>query len=100
MLHGSHSVFSYPNNRVSQRCPVPIDSDKRSTVFISNFVTLHYNGNSMETWRNLGDRAENLHHFWRIWDPMDSSGHKWIFLEGPSKPINRKMLTETDFILF
>ncbi|GFV73415.1 hypothetical protein TNCV_3389311 [Trichonephila clavipes] len=26
-------AFGYPNNRVSERCPVPIDSDKRrSTV--------------------------------------------------------------------
>ncbi|GFX73565.1 uncharacterized protein TNCV_2342701 [Trichonephila clavipes] len=33
ILQGSHSVFGYPNNRVSERCPVPIDSDKRrSTV--------------------------------------------------------------------
>ncbi|GFW14013.1 uncharacterized protein TNCV_4701481 [Trichonephila clavipes] len=33
ILHGSHSVFGYPNNRVSERCPVPVDSDKRcSTV--------------------------------------------------------------------
>ncbi|GFV11144.1 zinc finger MYM-type protein 1 [Trichonephila clavipes] len=33
VLHGSHSVFGYPNNHVSERCPVPIDSDKRcSTV--------------------------------------------------------------------
>ncbi|GFV79376.1 uncharacterized protein TNCV_1903481 [Trichonephila clavipes] len=33
ILHGSHSVFGYPNNRVSERCPVLIDSDKRrSTV--------------------------------------------------------------------
>ncbi|GFW82603.1 uncharacterized protein TNCV_3491751 [Trichonephila clavipes] len=29
----AHSVFVYPNNRVSERCSVPIDSDKRrSTV--------------------------------------------------------------------
>ncbi|PRD22940.1 UNVERIFIED_CONTAM: hypothetical protein NCL1_47738 [Trichonephila clavipes] len=27
--HGSHSAFGYPNNRQSERCPVPIDSDKR-----------------------------------------------------------------------
>ncbi|GFS51706.1 uncharacterized protein TNCV_613851 [Trichonephila clavipes] len=33
-LLGSHSIFGYPNNHVSERCPVPIDSDKRrSTVF-------------------------------------------------------------------
>ncbi|GFV64465.1 hypothetical protein TNCV_4716401 [Trichonephila clavipes] len=33
ILHGSHSVFGYPNNRVFERCPVPIDSDeRRSTV--------------------------------------------------------------------
>ncbi|GFT25406.1 hypothetical protein TNCV_182331 [Trichonephila clavipes] len=33
ILHGSHSVFGYLNNRVSELCPVPIDSDKRhSTV--------------------------------------------------------------------
>ncbi|GFX83599.1 hypothetical protein TNCV_325481 [Trichonephila clavipes] len=28
ILHGLHSVSGYPNNRVSERCPVPIDSDK------------------------------------------------------------------------
>ncbi|GFX71674.1 uncharacterized protein TNCV_4131201 [Trichonephila clavipes] len=28
ILHGSHSGFEYPNNRVSERCPVPIDLDK------------------------------------------------------------------------
>ncbi|GFY25699.1 uncharacterized protein TNCV_3060311 [Trichonephila clavipes] len=32
ILHGSHSVFGYPNNPVSERCPVPIDSDKRSST--------------------------------------------------------------------
>ncbi|GFW48744.1 hypothetical protein TNCV_4243241 [Trichonephila clavipes] len=32
ILHGSHSVFGYPNNRVSERCPIPIDSDKRSSI--------------------------------------------------------------------
>ncbi|GFV38599.1 hypothetical protein TNCV_132381 [Trichonephila clavipes] len=33
ILHGWHSVFGYLNNHVSERCPVPIDSDKRrSTV--------------------------------------------------------------------
>ncbi|GFW01985.1 uncharacterized protein TNCV_1148651 [Trichonephila clavipes] len=32
ILHGSHT-FGYPNNRLSERCPVPIDWDKRrSTV--------------------------------------------------------------------
>ncbi|GFS83358.1 uncharacterized protein TNCV_600871 [Trichonephila clavipes] len=32
-FHGSHSVFGNPNKRTSERCPVPIDSDKqRSTV--------------------------------------------------------------------
>ncbi|PRD32250.1 UNVERIFIED_CONTAM: hypothetical protein NCL1_21066 [Trichonephila clavipes] len=28
ILHGSHSGFEYPNNRVSERCPFPIDLDK------------------------------------------------------------------------
>ncbi|GFW63814.1 hypothetical protein TNCV_3744191 [Trichonephila clavipes] len=43
ILHGSHSVFGYPNNRVSERFPVPIDSDKRrSTVF--------QNGHEIELW--------------------------------------------------
>ncbi|GFX22597.1 hypothetical protein TNCV_2993321 [Trichonephila clavipes] len=37
-LQGSHSVFGYPNNRVSERCPVPIDSDKRR----STVVTMSY----------------------------------------------------------
>ncbi|GFS85805.1 uncharacterized protein TNCV_2973481 [Trichonephila clavipes] len=32
ILHESHSVFGYPNNRVFERCPVPIDSDKRCSV--------------------------------------------------------------------
>ncbi|GFX98273.1 uncharacterized protein TNCV_4909161 [Trichonephila clavipes] len=34
ILHESHSVFGYPNNRVSERCPVPIDSDKRRSSAI------------------------------------------------------------------
>ncbi|GFW45215.1 uncharacterized protein TNCV_717171 [Trichonephila clavipes] len=39
ILHESHSVFGYPNNRVSELCPVPIDSDKRrSTVRHLNIV--------------------------------------------------------------
>ncbi|GFV57356.1 hypothetical protein TNCV_3285841 [Trichonephila clavipes] len=29
ILHGSHSVFGYPNNRVCERCPVLIDAGKR-----------------------------------------------------------------------
>ncbi|GFV64513.1 hypothetical protein TNCV_1042871 [Trichonephila clavipes] len=29
ILHGSHSVFGYPKYHVSERCQVPIDSDKR-----------------------------------------------------------------------
>ncbi|GFX18634.1 hypothetical protein TNCV_3310951 [Trichonephila clavipes] len=29
ILHGLHSVFSYPNNRVSEQCPFPIASNKR-----------------------------------------------------------------------
>ncbi|GFX17360.1 hypothetical protein TNCV_3553631 [Trichonephila clavipes] len=28
MMHGSHSVCGYMNNHVSERCRVPIDSDK------------------------------------------------------------------------
>ncbi|GFW69545.1 uncharacterized protein TNCV_488911 [Trichonephila clavipes] len=40
ILHGSHSVFDYPNNCVSEWCPVPIDSDKRrSTVYDSIFLS-------------------------------------------------------------
>ncbi|GFX37959.1 hypothetical protein TNCV_3835601 [Trichonephila clavipes] len=40
VLYGSHSVFGYPNNRVSERCPVPIDSDKRrSTDLVMLFPT-------------------------------------------------------------
>ncbi|GFV99120.1 hypothetical protein TNCV_1510961 [Trichonephila clavipes] len=39
ILHGSHSVFGYPNNRLSEGCPVPIDSDKRhSTVYVNCVV--------------------------------------------------------------
>ncbi|GFT27112.1 uncharacterized protein TNCV_4676271 [Trichonephila clavipes] len=34
--HGLHSVSGYPNNRVSERCPVPIDSDKRSSTVLCN----------------------------------------------------------------
>ncbi|GFW62579.1 hypothetical protein TNCV_85801 [Trichonephila clavipes] len=35
ILQKLHSVFGYPNNRISERCPVPIDSDKRrSTVYV------------------------------------------------------------------
>ncbi|GFW35068.1 uncharacterized protein TNCV_5066341 [Trichonephila clavipes] len=34
ILHGSHSDFGYSDNRVSERFPVPIDSNKRrSTVY-------------------------------------------------------------------
>ncbi|GFX11578.1 uncharacterized protein TNCV_5141531 [Trichonephila clavipes] len=37
ILHESHSVFGYPNNRVFERCPVPVDFDKRrSTVLLSS----------------------------------------------------------------
>ncbi|GFX30247.1 hypothetical protein TNCV_1963541 [Trichonephila clavipes] len=37
ILHGSYSVFGYPNNHVSERCTVPIDSDeRRSTVWSSD----------------------------------------------------------------
>ncbi|GFS85735.1 hypothetical protein TNCV_2974171 [Trichonephila clavipes] len=33
ILHESHSVFGYPKNLASERCLVPINSDKRrSTV--------------------------------------------------------------------
>ncbi|GFX58521.1 hypothetical protein TNCV_417011 [Trichonephila clavipes] len=32
ILHGSLSVFGYPNNRISERCQVPIDSDKRRST--------------------------------------------------------------------
>ncbi|GFV05922.1 uncharacterized protein TNCV_3142131 [Trichonephila clavipes] len=32
ILHGSRSVFGYPNNRASEWCPVPIDSDKRRST--------------------------------------------------------------------
>ncbi|GFW27666.1 uncharacterized protein TNCV_765481 [Trichonephila clavipes] len=39
ILYGSHSVFGYPNNHVSERCPIPIDSHKRrSTVCRSSRV--------------------------------------------------------------
>ncbi|GFW60804.1 uncharacterized protein TNCV_2672251 [Trichonephila clavipes] len=34
VLHGLHSVFGYPNNRVSEWCPVPIDSDKRRSTVV------------------------------------------------------------------
>ncbi|GFU42713.1 hypothetical protein TNCV_3139131 [Trichonephila clavipes] len=34
ILHGSHSVHGNPNYRVCEWCPVPIDSDKRSTVVV------------------------------------------------------------------
>ncbi|PRD30151.1 UNVERIFIED_CONTAM: hypothetical protein NCL1_27288 [Trichonephila clavipes] len=33
--HGSHSVFGYSNNHVSERCPVPIDSDIRCSTAIA-----------------------------------------------------------------
>ncbi|GFT67136.1 uncharacterized protein TNCV_782911 [Trichonephila clavipes] len=32
ILHEPHSVFGYPNNRVSEQCSVPIDSDKRRST--------------------------------------------------------------------
>ncbi|GFX55153.1 uncharacterized protein TNCV_1156141 [Trichonephila clavipes] len=34
ILYGLNSVFGYPNNRVSERCPVAIDSDKRRSTAI------------------------------------------------------------------
>ncbi|GFV85833.1 hypothetical protein TNCV_2004531 [Trichonephila clavipes] len=37
--HGSHSVFGYPNNRVSERYPVPIDSDKRRSTVLDCLLT-------------------------------------------------------------
>ncbi|GFV71684.1 uncharacterized protein TNCV_3534731 [Trichonephila clavipes] len=46
ILHGSHSVFGYPNNRVSERCPVPTDSDKRRSIvyfFNPEACTRHVN---------------------------------------------------------
>ncbi|GFU59922.1 uncharacterized protein TNCV_4726741 [Trichonephila clavipes] len=40
ILHGSHSVSGYPNNRVSEHCPVTIESDKRrSTVYPSRLIS-------------------------------------------------------------
>ncbi|GFV70224.1 hypothetical protein TNCV_843431 [Trichonephila clavipes] len=40
-LHGSHSVFGYPNIHVSEWYPVPIDSDRRrSTVCITERARL------------------------------------------------------------
>ncbi|GFX93912.1 hypothetical protein TNCV_3412751 [Trichonephila clavipes] len=38
ILHGSHSKFGYPNNRVSERYPVPIDSDKRRSTVLAILV--------------------------------------------------------------
>ncbi|GFV41813.1 uncharacterized protein TNCV_3629641 [Trichonephila clavipes] len=35
ILHGSHSVFGYPNNHVSERWPVPFDSDKRRSTVVN-----------------------------------------------------------------
>ncbi|GFU64001.1 hypothetical protein TNCV_245791 [Trichonephila clavipes] len=32
ILHGSYSVFGYPTNRICDRCPVSIDSDKRRST--------------------------------------------------------------------
>ncbi|GFT11429.1 hypothetical protein TNCV_1144871 [Trichonephila clavipes] len=34
ILQGSHSVSDYPKNRVSERCPLPIDSNKRRSTVI------------------------------------------------------------------
>ncbi|GFX78653.1 ras-specific guanine nucleotide-releasing factor 1 [Trichonephila clavipes] len=36
ILHGLHSVFGYPNNRVSERYSIPIDSDKRHFTVTGN----------------------------------------------------------------
>ncbi|GFW28125.1 uncharacterized protein TNCV_2818031 [Trichonephila clavipes] len=41
ILHGSHLVFGYPNNRVFERCPVPIDSDKRRSI-VSNVPSTYH----------------------------------------------------------
>ncbi|GFW84531.1 hypothetical protein TNCV_457121 [Trichonephila clavipes] len=38
ILHGSHLVFDYPNNRVSERCLVAIDSDKRRSTVIGIII--------------------------------------------------------------
>ncbi|GFU94922.1 hypothetical protein TNCV_462351 [Trichonephila clavipes] len=35
ILYQSHLVFGYPNNCVSERCPVPIDLDKRRSTVLS-----------------------------------------------------------------
>ncbi|GFW87925.1 hypothetical protein TNCV_1360281 [Trichonephila clavipes] len=32
MLHGSHKIFGYLNNRVSERGLIPIDSDKQRSA--------------------------------------------------------------------
>ncbi|GFU69234.1 MULE domain-containing protein [Trichonephila clavipes] len=37
ILQGSHSVFGYPNNRVSEWYPVPIDSDERRPTVCKTF---------------------------------------------------------------
>ncbi|GFX01174.1 hypothetical protein TNCV_4581401 [Trichonephila clavipes] len=34
ILHESHSVFGYPNNRVSEWYPLPIDSDKQRSALL------------------------------------------------------------------
>ncbi|PRD28312.1 UNVERIFIED_CONTAM: hypothetical protein NCL1_32755 [Trichonephila clavipes] len=40
ILHGSHLIFGYPNNRISKWPPVPIDSDKRRSTCIVKGVQL------------------------------------------------------------
>ncbi|GFW71155.1 hypothetical protein TNCV_535741 [Trichonephila clavipes] len=36
-------AFGYPNNRVSERFPVPIDSDKRRSTALEGFLHSHWN---------------------------------------------------------
>ncbi|GFW88674.1 hypothetical protein TNCV_2833351 [Trichonephila clavipes] len=67
-LHRSHSVFDYPNNCVSERCPVPIDSDKRRSTVLQKigevlmhekFVEAQGPHVGMEIWR-LGSHLSFL----------------------------------------
>ncbi|GFV25143.1 hypothetical protein TNCV_592091 [Trichonephila clavipes] len=43
----SHSVFGYPNNRVSEPCPVPVGSDKRRYTVYQFAVIVFCSSNLM-----------------------------------------------------
>ncbi|GFU84824.1 uncharacterized protein TNCV_2127651 [Trichonephila clavipes] len=70
MLHGSHSVFSYPDNHVSGRSTFPIDSGKRCmTPHLREDIDLReiqrassITSQQRRTSRTVGDESPILNH--------------------------------------